>query len=107
MDKMTPKDFLRRHDMLYEQQTFEELTDAYIAEIRAGLRGEESTLMMLPSFLHVGTALRTGESVLVLDAGGTNFRAGRIRFDESGKPVVEALEKRRMPGTGGVTVTAD
>lgn len=107
MDKMTPKEFLRQHDMLYEQQTFEALTDAYIAEIRAGLRGEESTLMMLPSFLHAGTAPRTGESVLVLDAGGTNFRAGRIRFDGSGKPVVEALEKRRMPGTGGVTVTAD
>ncbi len=52
-----------------------DLTDAYIADMRAGLRGEASTLMMLPSFLPGGERPRTGESVLVLDAGGTNLRA--------------------------------
>lgn len=95
----TAGEFLRRHNMLYEQQSFEVLTDAYIADIRAGLRGEDATLMMLPSFLPAVSAPRTGESVLVLDAGGTNLRAGRVRFDAAGKPVVEALQKRRMPGT--------
>ena len=105
--KETAREFLRRHDMLYEQQPFEELTDAYIADIRAGLRGEASTLMMLPSFLPAVSSPRTGESVLVLDAGGTNLRAGRVRFGEDGKPVVEALQKRRMPGTLGAAATAD
>ena len=79
--KETAEGFLRRHDMFYEQQPFEDLTDAYIADMRAGLRGEASTLMMLPSFLPAASAPRTGESVLVLDAGGTNLRAGRVRFD--------------------------
>lgn len=104
--KETAREFLRRHDMLYEQQSFEELTNAYIADFRAGLRGERSTLMMLPSFLPAVSSPCTGESVLVLDAGGTNLRAGRIRFDNNGTPVVEALQKRRMPGTDS-TVTAD
>ena len=74
---------------------------------RAGLRGEASTLMMLPSFLPAASAPRTGESVLVLDAGGTNLRAGRVRFDEAGKPVTEALQKRRMPGTLGKDTSAE
>ena len=105
--KETAKEFLRRHNMLYEQQPFEALTDAYISDMRAGLRGEASTLMMLPSFLPAAGAPRTGESVLVLDAGGTNLRAGRIRFDEAGKPVTEALQKRRMPGTLGEDTDAE
>ena len=93
--------------MFYEQQPFEDLTDAYIADMRAGLRGEASTLMMLPSFLPAASAPHTGESVLVLDAGGTNLRAGRVRFDEAGKPVTEALQKRRMPGTLGRDTSAE
>ena len=39
--KETAEEFLRRHNMFYEQQPFEELTDAYIADMRAGLRGDE------------------------------------------------------------------
>lgn len=66
--KETAEEFLRRHNMFYEQQPFEDLTDAYIADMRAGLRGEASTLMMLPSFLPRRARPRTGESVLVLDA---------------------------------------
>lgn len=107
MRKETPEEFLRRHDMFYEQMPFEALTDAYISDIRAGLRGEDSTLMMLPSFLRAASAPRAGESVLVLDAGGTNLRAGRVRFDEAGKPVVEALRKSRMPGALGADASAD
>ena len=38
--KETAKEFLRRHNMLYEQQPFEALTDAYISDMRAGLRGD-------------------------------------------------------------------
>lgn len=105
--KETAEEFLRRHNMFYEQQPFEDLADAYIADMRAGLRGEASTLMMLPSFLPAASAPRTGESVLVLDAGGTNLRAGRVRFDEAGKPVTEALQKRRMPGTLGRDTSAE
>ena len=43
----------------------------------------------------------------MLDAGGTNLRAGRVRFDEAGKPVTEALQKRRMPGTLGRDTSAE
>ncbi len=98
---ITPEEFLRKHDMFYAQMPLEELVERYMSEMDAGLRGEKSSLYMLPSYIPVGTEPLRGESVLVLDAGGTNFRAGRVHFDLQGRPAVERLKKRRMPGTEG------
>ena len=98
---VSPEEFLRRHDMYYEQMPFEELTARYRREMAAGLAGEPSSLYMLPSYIRADAEPIRGESVLVLDAGGTNLRAGRVHFDSDGRPVVELLHKRHMPGTGG------
>ena len=105
--KKTAESFLREHNMYYGQMPFEDLVKMYLEEMEAGLRGEPSSLLMLPSFIRSDEEPARGESVLVLDAGGTNLRAGLIHFDETGKPVVEVLKKRWMPGTGGVEVDAD
>ncbi len=104
---VSPEEFLRRHDMYYEQMSFEELTARYRREMAAGLAGEPSSLFMLPSYIRADAEPLRGVSVLVLDAGGTNLRAGRVRLDADGRPVVETLKKCRMPGTGGEEVTAD
>lgn len=37
-------------------------------------------------------------SVIVIDAGGTNFRSCLVSFDESGVPTISHLEKCSMPG---------
>ncbi len=105
--KTTPESFLRRHDMFYAQMPFDELVKLYRQEMAAGLAGEPSTLFMLPSYIRADAEPARGESVLVLDAGGTNFRVGRIHFDDEGRPVVEALKKRRMPGALGDEMDAD
>ena len=105
--KTTPEQFLRRHDMYFDQMPFDELVKLYRQEMAAGLAGEPSTLLMLPSYIRSDAEPVRGKSALVLDAGGTNFRAGRIRFDDEGRPVVEALKKRRMPGALGDEMDAD
>ncbi len=105
--KTTPEEFLRRHDMYYEQMPFDKLTALYREEMDAGLAGRPSTLYMLPSYIRSDAEPRRGESVLVLDAGGTNLRAGRAHFDENGRPVIELLKKRRMPGALGDAMDAD
>ncbi len=104
---VSAKEFLRRHDMYFEQMPFETLVERYCEEMRAGLEGRPSTLYMLPSFIRSDAEPRRGESVLVLDAGGTNLRAGRMHFDAGGRPVVEGLKKRHMPGTNGEEISAD
>ena len=103
----TPEQFLRDHDMYYEQMPFETLVERFGAEMEAGLAGQPSSLFMLPSYIRVDAEPERGKSVLVLDAGGTNLRAGRVRFDSHGQAVVETLKKRHMPGAGGESVTAD
>ena len=105
--KTTPEEFLRRHDMYYEQMPFDKLAALYREEMDAGLAGRPSTLYMLPSYIRSDAEPRRGESVLVLDAGGTNLRAGRAHFDENGRPVIELLKKRRMPGALGDAMDAD
>jgi len=53
---------------------------------------------MIPTYIEVGKDVPTDERVIVLDAGGTNFRVATVRFDNSGKAAVENLIQKPMPG---------
>jgi hexokinase len=68
-----------------------------------GLCGEASFMAMIPTYLSPAARVQTAKKVLALDAGGTNLRAARVRFDAEGKAVVEHVEKAPMPGTRGPT----
>ena len=107
MMKETAEAFLRRHDMHYAQMPFGELVRRYREDMDAALAGRPSTVLMLPSFLRADEEPRRGENVLVIDAGGSNLRAGRAHFDAEGRPVIDALRKRRMPGAGGEEIDAE
>ena len=99
--------FLRRLDMYFEQMPFEELRERYKAEMTAGVRGEASSIRMLPSYVPAGVTPLRGERALVIDAGGSNLRVGRAYFDENGACVTEEVRKCAMPGSGGECVTAE
>ena len=75
--------------------------------MEAGLNGRPSSLYMIPSYIRADSEPARGQSVLVIDAGGTNLRAGRVHFDSKSQSVVETLKKRYMPGAGGEHITAD
>ncbi len=103
----TAEAFLRRHDMHYARMPFDELVRLYREDMDDALAGRPSTVYMLPSYIRADEEPRRGESVLVIDAGGTNLRAGRAHFDENGRPEIDALRKRKMPGTSGEELDAD
>ncbi|MFA5424481.1 MAG: hexokinase, partial [Phycisphaerae bacterium] len=63
-----------------------------------GLAGQDSSLAMIPTYIEMGKSLPVGEPVIVMDAGGTNFRAAIVTFDGNGKAVIEKLYKKKMPG---------
>lgn len=96
---MTVRKFLEKHQMYYEQMPMAQLRQAYRQDMEAALRGEKSSVMMLPSFLRSDAEPARGEQVLMIDAGGTNLRAGLGHFEPDGSVQVDALKKRRMPGT--------
>ena len=106
MKNETAAAFLRRHRMHYEEMPLTELRAAYRREMEAALAGEPSSLYMLPSWIRADAEPRREERVLVIDAGGTNLRAGLAHFDARGHVVVDAIKKRRMPGAGDEEVTA-
>jgi hexokinase len=70
-------------------------------EMERGLRGQSSSLAMIPSYISPVTRVPPGKTVLALDAGGTNLRTALVRFDERGKAIAEGTEKAPMPGTRG------
>ena len=92
-------DFLNRHGM--SPDGIEPARDAkkMAAEMELGLAGHGGSLPMIPTYLSDGGEIPAGEPVAVIDAGGTNFRCGLVRFGEKG-PVVEELRKWKMPGIG-------
>jgi hexokinase len=57
---------------------------------------------MIPAYINSGNRIPAGRTVIALDAGGTNLRATRVRFDEQGKALAEGTRKVPMPGTNGM-----
>jgi len=92
--------FLKENSMDPDQYDIENGTQMFIEEMERGLKGEKSSLYMLPTYVSAEGDIPAGEKVIVLDAGGTNFRTAAVRFDGEGNPVIENFRKFPMPGTG-------
>ena len=93
-------DFLRSYKMDPEQYNIDEGCIQFLEEMKNGLNGIESTLLMIPTYIDPEESIPLGESVIVLDAGGTNFRVATVRFDKPGVPTITKYKKFPMPGTG-------
>ena len=90
--------FLKDNAMYHEDVDMGALCDVFSDQMRRGLVGKDSSLAMIPTYIEVGKKIPAGEPVIVLDAGGTNFRVAAVHFDESGRSVVENFAQRPMPG---------
>ena len=93
--------FLKRHGMASSGIDLLQCTGAFLRTMRDGLAGRPSSLFMIPTYLTDGKAVPRNQPVIVMDAGGTNFRIAGVHFDDLGAPVVEGFAKYPMPGTQG------
>ena len=66
-------------------------------EMALGLAGKGGSLPMIPTYLSDAGQIPLNEPVVVIDAGGTNFRCGLVRFTSEGCQV-EQMRKWKMPG---------
>ena len=89
--------FLTRHNMEPERIDLAETTAAFLGEMELGLRGRESSLKMLPTYLTADGVLPMDEPAAVIDAGGTNFRTALVSFTEAaaGHRLAERLRHAR------------
>lgn len=90
--------FLSHHGMEPERSDPGELTRRFLEEMERGLAGAPSSVLMLPTYLSGEGAPARGKPIIVLDAGGTNFRAALVTMNPDG-PCVEDLRVFPMPGS--------
>ena len=92
--------FLRKYDAAPDQLDTQALTDALLAAMQRGLRGEAGGLPMLPAYLapHGHVTAPEDKRVAVIDAGGTNFRVATVHY-EFGQPIIEDERTLPMPGS--------
>lgn len=99
---MTAKEFLKKHRQSVDDVIVDESINDFIAKMRLGLSGNGG-IPMIPTYLmNVDRSLiKTNDKRILIDAGGTNFRAAIGYFDENQRVVIENLEKSKMPASDG------
>lgn len=94
---MEAYDFLKRHGLRAEDVDSDKVLDFFSSEMKRGLEGEKSSLAMIATYTEAGNDIPDGESVIVMDAGGTNFRTCLVTFND-GVAEISDFQKVGMPG---------
>lgn len=89
--------FLKKHQLAATEIDIQKLVNLFLEEMNAGLQGKESSLMMIPTYIEADKKLKPNQPVIAIDAGGTNFRAAKMYFDENMQLVTENLKNGKMP----------
>ena len=93
--------FLKKHKMHYEDINIYEGSSNFIEDMKKGLNNESSSLKMLCTYIGDEGEIPVGEPVIVMDAGGTNFRVAIVNFNSNKKPIIEEYKIHDMPGING------
>ncbi len=95
----------RAHNFLlahgFEKLDFVALSKNMLSDMRNGLCGKKADEDMILTHIDPTEICVCEKSVIVLDAGGTNFRSCVVSFDSTGKATISDFEKTAMPGTSG------
>lgn len=97
MSSIKAQEFIERHGMSPSLSDPAVLAQKMVEDMEKGLAGLESSLPMIPTYISNEGSIPANEKVVVIDAGGTNFRCGLAHFTGSDW-VVENVSRQRMPG---------
>lgn len=97
MSRQSALDFMKCHGM--DAARIDPVPEArrMVSAMEDGLRRDGAGLPMIPTYLRTDDQVPFGSCAVVIDAGGTNFRAGLVRFTENGA-LMERMSKTQMPG---------
>jgi hypothetical protein len=93
--------FLKGKEMDCDDMDMDDCVEVFMEEMERGLEGGRSSLRMIPTFIDVEREIPIGRPIVVLDAGGTNFRVAVVSFRSEGPPSIERFSLHAMPGLGG------
>jgi len=89
--------FLKAHKIAASELDMQSMINDFIAEMKLGLEGKAGSLQMIPTYLGAEGKIKPNQPVVAIDAGGTNFRAVKMSFDDNLNLVTENLQQRKMP----------
>lgn len=89
--------FLAKHNFPVNFDIFN-VAEAILQDMNLGLKKQKSDEDMILTYCNPPKNSAKNESVIVIDAGGTNFRSCLVSFDKNGKPTISDMEKTKMPG---------
>ena len=91
----TPEAFLEENGFTVAAKIDRQgLISTFLSEMEKGLKGEASSLRMIPTYVGVSGKIPQGSTVAVLDAGGTNFRSAVVSIP----PKISDKVNQPMPG---------
>lgn len=99
MSRADMREFLRAKAFWAEDLDMDAELSHFLEQIREGLKSESRGLPMLPAFLRADADVPPEQPVIVIDAGGTNFRICLVRFSETGETHVDLFQNFAMPGS--------
>jgi hexokinase len=84
--------------MYFGDISVEQTCGTFLEEMEKGLSPEGSSLAMLPTYIETERELPRDKPVIVMDAGGTNFRVATVTFPNRGEPEIADFQVFSMPG---------
>jgi len=90
--------FLKKHGMDYTDIDLDSMVGLFLEEMDRGLKGEPSSLAMIPTYIEIPDDIPPDRPVVVIDAGGTNCRVALVRFSGDKTPIIENRKRFPMPG---------
>lgn len=100
---MTPQQqvlaFAKKYQLELEQNPIDQLIDDLLNDMEIGLAQDNPTsLKMLSTYMVPPTSAPFNQKIIVIDAGGTNFRSCLVDFDEMGNSSISQFRQMLMPG---------
>jgi hexokinase len=92
------QEFLAAHGLDAPAINPEAVVEDFLDEMRRGLEGRKSSLVMIPTFITIDKPVPAGRPVIAVDAGGTNLRVATVVFDDRGAPAIDNYSNYEMPG---------
>jgi hexokinase len=91
-------EFLSKQGMYHGDISMRKTCGVFLREMDKGLAGGKSSLAMLPTYIETRRAVPLNKPVIVMDAGGTNFRVATVTFRRRGEPEIADFKVYPMPG---------
>ncbi len=97
-EKVIVLNFLKKYGMDINSIDIEANCKAFIKDMENGLESNREKHRMIPAYLTMEGEIPEVEQVIVLDAGGTNFRVAVVHFDKKKLPVIQDYRTYPIPG---------